>query len=845
MKEMKRLFISVAMMFSTAAIYADGYDNGLMTESFNPEADSIYISQVRRHLDEIRSRENRPVVALVLCGGGAKGAAEVGAMRLIEEMEIPVDFICGTSIGSLVGGLYSVGHDIPFLDSMFRHQDWEKILSDRVESRYIPLAIRDYKSRYQLSFPFHYGKGVLQQRESEHEFYSARDGHLHLTDMKSDFQTQTGMNSILSSLPSGYVYGMNVNNMFAALTVGYHNNLDFVDLPIPFGCVATELVSCKTKNWGSGHLKTAMRSSMGIPGLFSPVRTQGMVLSDGGTRNNFPADLARAVGADIIIGIDLTDPLPSFSEVNNVGTILRQFLIMLVDNSHDESVKELDVYIRPDLQGYTSLSFNAEAVDSLLASGYRAALEHKGELEAVKSRTGASKTVLQARKATNLYKESVLLSEISFEGMSDRESAFLQRMTGLDISKPVNAEVLEKAVSIIQGSGAVESVTYSLLGSDEPYRLVFHCSKAPTNRLGIGLHLDTEVWAVAGLNFGWNVNTLIGPKLDINAKLGISQSIDAKFSYDSRGFATLNAYVAFDNINGHMQSQDIQELLSTRIDVGYMHHSEKLFLSTRRWSKFDAQIGVSNNGYILNRGNIAYKAVENSPIRRGNYLGAFVKGYYNSLDDRYCPKTGMDLKLGFDIDILKSGVSSFKPVSSLALDIKGALPCGESVSIIPDFHLRDVFDRFNTLEYDSLTEECKPIPEYSFSHRNFIGGDIAGRYIGQQVPFIGFNNVIECTFIDEKNGLLKSYDHLAVLNLDVRVNIVKNFYLSALGGVAHMSTTFPGLFDLRESKTYPAAGLQASYFTIAGPLKANFHWAGRSGSFKNDIGFYISMGFNL
>lgn len=857
---MKRLLaisvLSIILCFNAYAV--DGFANGLTSDSVAPDVDSIALKQIRNRLNRIRKTQNRPTVALVLCGGGAKGAAEVGAMHLIDELGIPVDFVCGTSIGSLIGGLYAVGYDVDFMDSIFRHQDWKKMLSDKVDSKYIPLEVKRQKFRYQLSIPFHYEKDVLERVARQQEIYSTRDGKLHL-DEPAELNTQTGLSGVISSMPSGYVYGLHINKTFSDLTVGYHDSLSFSALPIPFACVATELVSCKAKHWGSGELKTAMRSSMGIPGLFTPVRTDGMVLSDGGTRNNFPVDIAKAVGADIIIGIDLTDPMAPFSKINNIGTVLRQYVTMLVNARHDDLAAMTDVYIRPELSGYTSLSFNTDAVDSLLANGYRCALEHKDELLAIKARVGNATTVYKGKKAIDLTKRGVSVKSITFNGMNETDSRILHKMIKLDISRPVDADELDKAISIIQGSGVVESVTYSMLGGDEPYDLVFECAPAPTNRIGVGVRLDSEIWAEVGLNFGWNVNRLSGPKLDANLKLGMSQSLDLRFMLDTPDFPTINLEVYGANVNGKLWKMEdpwMETLNNTRIDCGYLTHSEKLFISIKDISNFESWFGFQSYGYFINGSKSSSEVlqIKNTPAAQGNYLGAFLGGNYYSMDNFYCPASGVDLKFGFDLDFLKFGVKTFRPVYTFNVDIRGAIPFCDFVALIPDFHIRGVFDQHSTLTTtrQSNTEQVYAIdgkcPEYSLARRNYLGGDIAGRYLEHQIPFVGFNNIADCTFyeiVDDSHCLLKSYDHLAVLNLDLRFKAYKELYVSALGGYAHMGVDVHDFVTFKNTKDLFAAGLQLTYNTIVGPIKLRGSWSNRSTVQKHNFGAYLSIGFNL
>lgn len=319
-------------------------------------------------MQELRAREQRPTVALVLSGGGAKGAAEVGAMKYLEQIGIPIDIICGTSIGGLVGALYSLGYTPDQMQELFRSQDWMNTLTDSVDPEYLPYSQKMYNSQYGIHIPFSTRGEVLD--------WGMPDG--------PNYRNQ----SLLGSLPSGYAYGFNVSKLLSSLAIGYEDKMSFMDLPIPYICVAADLISCKAKNWGSGYLTTAMRSTMSIPGLFSPVRIDGMVLVDGGTRNNFPADIAKAIGADIIIGIELSDSQSAYTDINNVGDIAMQFIDMLGRDAYNKNIDIPDLIIKPNLQGYNMLSFNPEAIDTMIVRGYDAAVAKSDELLELKSRLG-------------------------------------------------------------------------------------------------------------------------------------------------------------------------------------------------------------------------------------------------------------------------------------------------------------------------------------------------------------------------------------------------------------------------------------------------------------------------
>ena len=199
----------------------------------------------------MREKEKRPIVALVLSGGGAKGAAQVGALKYIEELGIPIDFVCGTSIGGLVGGFYAMGYRSPDLEELFRSQDWSVMLTDRIPSEYIPYTTKMDHATYLLSFPFHYPASRSYAEVS----YTLHDNRGR--DLRGVSAERTGAGNLAASLPAGYAYGYNVNNLLSSVSVGYQDSISFAKLPLPFMCVAGDVVSARAKYWGNGSITTA------------------------------------------------------------------------------------------------------------------------------------------------------------------------------------------------------------------------------------------------------------------------------------------------------------------------------------------------------------------------------------------------------------------------------------------------------------------------------------------------------------------------------------------------------------------------------------------------------------
>ena len=236
------VLVSLNAICSVSAQNADG--DARLKESVIGD---LRLEDIRQHLDSVRQNRHRPTVALVLCGGGAKGAAEIGAMQYMKNVGIPVDLVLGTSIGGLIGGIYSLGYSEDQLDALIRSLDWNYTLSDKIPQEYSSYAQRKYREKYILSFPFYYDStpyGLKIEDNSRIERKSLNK--IRLGAGNSDASSMV-KNNLLGSLPSGMIYGQNVNNIFSALSVGYQDSIDFYKLPIPFICVATDLVSGKAK----------------------------------------------------------------------------------------------------------------------------------------------------------------------------------------------------------------------------------------------------------------------------------------------------------------------------------------------------------------------------------------------------------------------------------------------------------------------------------------------------------------------------------------------------------------------------------------------------------------------
>ena len=813
MRDARRTAFAIALTLLTLPLAAQSYPNGLSTDSVDPRSDAEAIRQIRQRLDRVRATQKRPTVGLVLSGGGAKGAAEVGALKFIEELDIPIDFVCGTSIGGLVGGIYAMGYGADDLERLFRSQDWNTMLTDRIPSRFIPYETKKDRATYLFTVPFSLpGRSGVRDKADTSGVGFAMHGNRERMRLQrqlpSDPQTPA---TLVSSLPSGYAYGFNVNNLLSSMSVGYQDDRSFRDLPIPFVCVAGDVVSSRAKYWGAGSITTAMRSTMSIPGLFDPVRIGRMVLVDGGTRNNFPTDIAKAVGADYLIGIELSDAEPDYYEVNNLGDILSQFITMLGKDSFTKNVGKTDAFIKPDLKGFNMLSFNAEAVDTMLIRGYRAAEAQRDALLAIRERTGKDSSPKALPAAVDLSRTPVQLSSISYEGVTDKESLRLSHLTALDIRQPLDKKTVDEAMCRLQATGAFDSVTYSVYGAEEPYQLVFHCHPAPVNHFGVGLRADSEEGAALIFTVGLGTRRLAGSKFDFTGRIG--SNLKGKFHYalDLRDLPTLNVTVTGARYRGNLGSR----LTDLKYDVAYWTHKEDFYISGLDWTRLDLRAGIVHKAFYLNpQTAFAQQMADAGSTLSDNYFGTYIQTGLYTFDAPYFPKRGVSLDVRGDYDFVSPSQPAFTPVLTSRLDFKAAIPVGPRVTFLPDIRLRGI-SHFGEKDHDGLI------------HTNFAGGRLAGRYIEDQMPFFAFDHVY----------ILGDY----VINgvAELRFNPIGNLYFSTLGGIILTDDKPLGLLKNPLPDVF-GFGAEAAYDTIVGPIRLGVHW---SNAFH--WGAHLSLGFDF
>ena len=790
--------ISLILVLALSVIPVAARDRGV-----DPKADSIAVAAMRERMDGIR--KYRPTVALVLSGGGAKGAAHVGVIKRIEELGIPVDMVLGTSMGGLVGGLYALGYTVEQMDSIVRNMDWDWALTDKLSRKYISYTDMKYKEKYLLSIPFFYEKDYFRMKLADDNRFDPVHKY-DVLDIGADNENGADFlrRNLLGSLPSGYIYGQNVSNLISSLSIGYQDKMNFMDLPVPFVCIAADMVSGKAKIWHSGKINDAMRSTMSIPGIFAPVRVDGMVLVDGGLRDNYPTALAREMGADIIIGVDLSDVRRTYMDVNNIGDIIGQGIDMLAREAYEKNVNVPDVKIKPRLREFNMMSFNKQSVDTILVRGYEAAIAKDSLLRDVASRTAGNFTPPRKKSVFGSQNDSLVIAEFEVKGVLPQEKALLKDKLNIKFGQKISKADLDEMVGKIYGTQAYDYVTYELQGDDEPFKLVLNCKKGPIHQFGLGVRVDTEEIVSVLFNLGFNTHKLHGHMYDFTAKIGANPYFQLHWSYDLPKMPTFNA-------SASVRWTDLNMLNfgNNRLSLSFLSTQQQVYLSNIKWNRFDIKGGLRNE--IIDIRNIkSTQIIGNYDFDQlsNDFLSVFLDSRTDTFDDGYFPNRGVNAGISYDWTFAgyPHKVRDFHIIHA---DAKVVVPVFDRLTFIPSINFRFLLG-----------------DEVPVAYFNAVGGSLPGRYIDQQMPFIGVTHLWAMKNI------------LTMAGVDLRFRLVKNHYLTGIVNYARDSDDFQSYM---KGLGYFGAGLEYAYDTIFGPLKANIHWS----NMTQKVGFYISAGYNF
>lgn len=585
----------------------------------------------------------RPKIGLVLSGGGAKGFAHVGALKVIEEAGIPIDFITGTSVGSIVGGLYAVGYDASTLEDVIKSQNWEELLNNSFKSENIPAISKEEQSRYLISLPIETKK---------------------------------------INIPSGLLNGQKLMELFTYLTYGYHEVSDFSKLPVPFECIAADIATGEEVILKTGFLPKTMRASMAVPAAIAACEIDGRMLVDGAIVNNFPVDRCLEMGANIIIGIDLGGDLLGKDKIKSISDVISQLTSLMSIERSEKNRKNVDILIKPDISEYSVSSFDTESAIALMKRGEEAARKMLPQLIRMRDSLGIAPVVRKKRELPD-HNAAVIVNKIEVEG-TDKTNivSFLGKM-GIDKDKKVTLQHIRQSVSKIYAAGNYENVDFRITG-DTKKTINILVKESSTQRLNVGIRYDTDLKAAALINTTFYSDRISGSNLSLDAKLSSLPMFAARYSLDrgwKPGFTASGSFVS-DKIWGYENDRKASE---TNVQMINLQVATQAVISDAFRITLGASLEYFRFGTIIGQPDI-------TELKDTTFYNYFAQVKIDEFDKPYFPVKGWAMDGTFKL-ITNNGwnFNGNSPLAMLGINVKGAKQISDRLVFLPAFYSQFTF----------------------------------------------------------------------------------------------------------------------------------------------------------
>jgi len=536
----------------------------------------------------------RPKVGLVLSGGGAKGLAHIGVLKTLDSLNIKVDYIAGTSMGAVVGGLYASGYSAKQLDSIFSKLDVNALLQD-----YTP-------------------------RESK-SFYEKRNDEIYaLTLPFSNFKL---------GLPSGLSKGLYNFNLISRLTKHVSHVREFNQLPIPFLCIATDLETGNQVVLEKGILAEAIIASGALPTLYNPIEINGRLLIDGGVVNNYPVEELTSRGITVIIGVDVQEGLKNRTQLNDVTAVLSQINNFSMIEKMEEKKRLTTIYINPEVKGYSVVSF--EKGTEIIQKGNDKANEYSNQIKAIAHHSAQNRKVIQ--------NDSITIADITSNKLENYTKAYLVGKLKIKKNTTITHLQLEKAISNINATQNFSAITYSFEKRNKGERLVLNLKENKNNTfLKFGLHYDDLYKSGVLVNYTHkkiitkNDVVALDVVLGDNFRYNFDYYIDNGFYWSFGVNSKLNAFnrnISTDFENGVV----FTDLGINSINIDFTELTHQAYLQTLFAQKFSVGAGVE-----FKHLKIQSQTLQNTtPIfDNSDYLSAFGYLKYDSFNHKYFPNKG-------------------------------------------------------------------------------------------------------------------------------------------------------------------------------------------------------------
>ena len=619
----------------------------------------------------------RPKIGLVLSGGGAKGFAHIGVLKVIEQAGVKIDYIGGTSMGAVVGGLYAIGYSATQIDSIFKVTNFDELIKD-----FIP--------------------------RSSKNFYEKRNDEMYAFALP--------FNKFKIGVPEALSKGMYNYNVLSSITRSIRHERDFMKLKIPFLCIGTNIENGEEVILNKGNLAHAMIASSAFPSLFSPVEFDGKLLVDGGVSNNYPIEAVRKMGADIIIGVDVQDGLLDRSELKEATKILGQINALQSIDKMKRKIKDTDIYIKPDIKEFSVISFDKG--QNIIRKGEEAAFVVYEQLK---------KYGLKDNFEPNHIKnpvDSLQINNINITNLKNYTRSYIKGKLAFEEGKKISYTDLIKGIDNLNATQNFSVINYSLENVNSKDDLMLNLAEN-TNRtfLKFGLHYDNLFKSGILLNitqkktFFKNDIASLDLVLGDNARYNLDYYIDNGF-YWSFGFKSM--FNQFNkNVSKEISNLNLGVLGVNAINIDFSDLSNQVYFQTVFAQKFIIGTGAEFKFLKIKSETL----VSLDPIiDRSNYLSLFGYLKFDSFDNKYFPKKGWYFSGDLQTYLMSSDYTNkFNPFSIAKADF------GIAKTI------------FNKGTFKFQTEAGLTLGSSDIPFFDFVLGGYGNKPLNNFMPFYGYD----------------------------------------------------------------------------------------------------------
>jgi NTE family protein len=641
-------------------------------------------------------------VGLVLSGGGAKGFAHIAVIKVLEEAGVRIDYIGGTSMGAIVGGLYAAGYNGKQLDSILKSINYQQLLAGGLPRKSKPFYEKENGEKYVLILPIKKGK---------------------------------------VGIPAGLTGGQNLLNLLTRLTQQVNNIHDFNKLPIPFLCIATNLENGKQEVLKKGFLPLAMKASGSFPTLLAPVEINGKLLTDGGIVNNFPVKEVKNMGADILIGVNTQSGLNKKDNLDSAVKILNQIVGFQISQNGKGKNKYVDVLIKPNVKKYNVVSF--DEVDEIMKEGDSAAREKMKELKAI-----AKQQIKKPKTTTikNNFTQKFVIKKIEVAGNKNYTRAYMLGKLNIKRMDSINYDTLESCLNNIAATGNFESIQYSMLESDDGETVKFKVKESEiSNYLKLGIHYD-DLYKT-GVLINLTSKHLLNKNDVLSTDIILGDNLRYNFNYfiDNGFYWSFGIRSRYNNLQANV---NFKEANVNKISLSYEDITNQIYVQTVFNRTFAVEMGAEHKNikaYTETIGTLDTIPTNASRLYfdKSDYFNLIASIKIDTYDKKYFQKKGFYLNTDFKWFL---GSSNYNKNFETFSQLKGKLGIAYTF-----------FDKLTT---HLISEAGLTFGKNENRVLDFNLGGYGENFINEFVPFYGYDfaELSENSFL--KTGLTLRYEFL-------------------------------------------------------------------------------------